>query len=110
MKKEQDEIWQNLQRMQGNKLEGLTLKQLEALEEELFGAMKRVTAKKAEAVVQEKEAEKKLCIICMEKPRDIVFVDCSHLCCCQACSDKVTNCPLCRKQVTSKLKVFDVNS
>ena len=38
-----------------------------------------------------------LCVVCLEKPYDTVFLRCGHLCCCSACVGRVKNkCPICR--------------
>jgi len=47
------------------------------------------------------------CVVCW-KPfsREILFLPCKHFSCCPQCSKKLTNCPLCRSVIASKIKVF----
>jgi len=52
----------------------------------------------------EKE-DQKLCIICLERPRDILFLPCGHFSVCSECAD-LTTCPICRITVEKKQKVF----
>ena len=43
------------------------------------------------------DAYPELCVVCLEKPYDTVFLRCGHLCCCSACVGRVKNkCPICR--------------
>lgn len=45
------------------------------------------------------------CIICMEKQRNVIFIPCYHLICCQNCGlTNVSNeCPECKKKIEKKL-------
>ena len=45
-----------------------------------------------------------LCNICFEKRRDTVF-NCGHTACTK-CSEHLTNCHMCRIQITAKIKMF----
>jgi hypothetical protein len=38
----------------------------------------------------------KLCAVCMEREREIVFDGCKHYVCCTDCSRRCTSCPICR--------------
>ena len=46
----------------------------------------------------------KTCVICMENKRDVVFRPCNHFVCCEHCSSKLTNCPLCRAVINNKTR------
>ena len=46
------------------------------------------------------------CVVCLDAPRSAVFVDCGHLVVCNACAEKVRECPLCRKPKTKVLRVY----
>ena len=50
--------------------------------------------------------ELKLCVICLDKERDMVLTPCFHLCLCTECSVPLTRCPLCRNEIVSKNKVY----
>jgi len=56
--------------------------------------------------VPENAMEQNLCIICMDKQKNSVFVPCGHECVCHPCGDKFMRqaasklCPLCRDRVT----------
>lgn len=47
------------------------------------------------------KVEVKECIICMTKPRNIVF-NCEHFICCIDCANKCEFCPTCRSDIISK--------
>jgi hypothetical protein len=47
-----------------------------------------------------------VCVVCLEKQREIVFVTCGHLICCQVCSGKVSLCPVCREDIQRRQRVF----
>ena len=48
---------------------------------------------------------KKSCIACYMNDICIIFKPCNHLCICEKCSEKVNYCPMCRKLITSRIKV-----
>lgn len=48
--------------------------------------------------------ENQLCVVCLEKPKSIMFQDCKHVCLCETCLGKLEQqtrttykCPICRK-------------
>jgi len=54
----------------------------------------------------------KTCVVCMDNPADIAFIPCGHKKTCQKCSDVVMKtqkkqCPICRKNITNAIKIFD---
>ncbi|GIZ02626.1 hypothetical protein CEXT_12071 [Caerostris extrusa] len=49
---------------------------------------------------------KDICKICMSEEMNIVFEPCRHLVSCQNCAQVLFNCPLCRKPITNRMKVF----
>ena len=47
------------------------------------------------------------CVVCMDRPRGVVFAPCWHVAVCQGCADKCGNvCPVCRTKVKSSNVVF----
>jgi hypothetical protein len=47
-----------------------------------------------------------LCLVCGERKKNIVFLNCYHLAMCQQCGDKATVCCLCKMRVVKTLVVF----
>lgn len=45
------------------------------------------------------------CVICLDDLCHVIFLPCGHMCCCVACGDPITLCPLCRADVAQKLVV-----
>jgi hypothetical protein len=39
------------------------------------------------------------CVVCMEAAKQIVFIPCAHYYCCDACSSKMSKCPVCRSPI-----------
>jgi len=57
----------------------------------------------------ERETQEKIsCKLCMEDDISVVFLPCGHLCCCSSCANlpAVKNCPICREEIGSKIRVF----
>jgi hypothetical protein len=58
----------------------------------------------------EKEKEDKTCIVCMDKRRSIVLVECRHFCMCEDCVHRLyytsSGCPICRIQITDFWSVY----
>eukprot|EP01116_Phalansterium_solitarium_P004271 TRINITY_DN15231_c0_g1_i1.p1 TRINITY_DN15231_c0_g1~~TRINITY_DN15231_c0_g1_i1.p1 ORF type:complete len:372 (+),score=101.73 TRINITY_DN15231_c0_g1_i1:144-1259(+) len=47
------------------------------------------------------------CLVCLERPSDVVFIPCGHLCVCNGCSAKITTrCPYCNVDFVSKQTIF----
>ena len=45
------------------------------------------------------------CQTCREKPINTAF-QCGHMFCCKDCAEQLSNCPLCRVEITSTIPVF----
>ncbi|KAK3527296.1 hypothetical protein QTP86_018600, partial [Hemibagrus guttatus] len=46
------------------------------------------------------------CVVCMEDRSLVVFLPCGHICCCQVCSDALQSCPLCRSNITQRIRLY----
>jgi hypothetical protein len=50
--------------------------------------------------LQLKWSEKdRTCVVCLEREREVVLDPCRHYCLCLECSDHLSQCPLCRRQI-----------
>ncbi|CAG0901887.1 unnamed protein product [Darwinula stevensoni] len=47
-----------------------------------------------------------LCKVCLVKEQDCVFLDCRHMVACLPCAERVRNCPICRKVIAQRIKIF----
>ncbi|KAM9594641.1 E3 ubiquitin-protein ligase LRSAM1 isoform 1-T5 [Morphnus guianensis] len=52
------------------------------------------------------EEKKSECVVCMEQETQMIFLPCGHVCCCQTCCDQLHTCPLCRKDITQRIRIF----
>lgn len=50
--------------------------------------------------------DQRLCIICFEKEKNIIFLPCRHFSTCESCSLLLKECPSCRKTIQSVEKFF----
>ncbi|XP_060768891.1 E3 ubiquitin-protein ligase LRSAM1 isoform X2 [Neoarius graeffei] len=46
------------------------------------------------------------CVVCMEDRSLVVFLPCGHICCCQVCSDALHSCPLCRSDISQRIRLY----
>ncbi|GAA6095227.1 E3 ubiquitin-protein ligase LRSAM1 [Tachysurus ichikawai] len=46
------------------------------------------------------------CVVCMEDRSLVVFLPCGHICCCQVCSDALLSCPLCRSNISQRIRLY----
>ncbi|XP_063172421.1 E3 ubiquitin-protein ligase LRSAM1 isoform X2 [Candoia aspera] len=46
------------------------------------------------------------CVVCMELEAQVVFLNCGHVCCCQSCSEALHTCPLCRREIVQRIRLF----
>ena len=58
--------------------------------------------------INNKLKSNKLCIICLENPKTILFYPCNHLVCCKMCGKdgRIKKCPVCNKKIDKKMTVF----
>ncbi|KAI7855867.1 hypothetical protein BDC45DRAFT_504908 [Circinella umbellata] len=80
--------------------ERLHQSQLKELEEKHQKQIKKMKEEKEDGVL--------LCTICFDNKMDCLLLDCRHLASCMKCAQKTTNnqCPICRQQVTTFLRVY----
>uniref|UniRef100_A0A8B9M628 Leucine rich repeat and sterile alpha motif containing 1 n=1 Tax=Accipiter nisus TaxID=211598 RepID=A0A8B9M628_9AVES len=52
------------------------------------------------------EEKKSECVVCMEQETQMIFLPCGHVCCCQTCCAQLHTCPLCRKDITQRIRIF----
>ena len=57
--------------------------------------------------------EEKLCVLCLDAPKDHIIIPCGHQCVCRACAEKLKKarsplCPFCRTPIHATCKVFVV--
>jgi hypothetical protein len=64
--------------------------------------------KKNETILNENEdlQDKYYCKICYTKNKNIVVEPCCHFISCRECSEKFTNCPICRCPIETRLILF----
>lgn len=46
------------------------------------------------------------CVVCMETVSQVIFLPCGHVCCCQVCSEALQNCPLCRSNISQRIRLY----
>jgi hypothetical protein len=67
----------------------------------------RLNAENAGLLLRTEEMEKRLdCVVCMDRPRDVLYKKCKHMCVCETCAKTVTKCPLCSSGSTTRINVF----
>lgn len=47
-----------------------------------------------------------ICLICMNNYRNILFIPCNHFVTCEMCCELLNLCPICRKEILNKIKVY----
>lgn len=36
----------------------------------------------------------------------MIFLPCGHVCCCQSCCERLLTCPLCRRDIAQRIRIF----
>jgi hypothetical protein len=95
------------------KVDKKTMVKLEKQEEEITERHKIEVEKLAAAHARELEADGDKtsqlldCVVCMNAPKNVCLIPCSHVCLCEECADGWSApCPICRADVTMQRKVF----
>ena len=78
-----------------------------------MGETERPTGQQKWRYELEKEKDKRLCVICQDKVKNILLLPCRHVCLCQRCLQDIKHgrvhlikCPLCRHDIQSTMEVF----
>ena len=50
--------------------------------------------------------EQRLCSVCLDLEKNVVFLPCAHLCCCDKCAPQLRKCPICRKGIRGSVRVY----
>ena len=51
--------------------------------------------------------QQEACVICMDRQRNVVILDCGHICCCLECVQQVNNCPVCRRAIARLVPTYN---
>jgi hypothetical protein len=51
--------------------------------------------------------DRKICVVCLDKPKCMLFLPCKHLAVCQDCAGRVRDCPVCRTRVQNTIHIYD---
>ena len=80
------------------------IKRLETDRDTLLARLGGIDAKK-----RARDETDDLCSICLDKPRTMALVPCGHKCLCSGCASKwdKQKCPMCRKLVTSTMRIYE---
>ena len=46
------------------------------------------------------------CSVCYENNSIIMFIGCGHVCSCNECSNRLSNCPICRMRINGRQRIF----
>ncbi|XP_069799020.1 E3 ubiquitin-protein ligase LRSAM1 isoform X2 [Dendropsophus ebraccatus] len=46
------------------------------------------------------------CVVCMELEAQSIFLPCGHVCCCANCGDALQTCPLCRTDISQRIRIY----
>lgn len=70
--------------------------------------LEEIESLKRSAKITKENEESKECRICLDNRCEIALFPCGHVCLCDACSRNgaLVQCPICRAQITRRLKVF----
>lgn len=75
-------------------------------EEELSRAEGALARANERAEALEEAADDKLCCICLDEHKSVMFEPCRHVSMCGACASQVDQCPLCKVVPTRKVSVY----
>lgn len=54
----------------------------------------------------ERLKSERLCVICLSKDKNVLFLPCAHLAACLDCSLSLQNCPMCRAKIQASVRTF----
>jgi len=99
----------------GENLKGLSMKELEELEDLHHKGIKKVGVAKQEQLQtellklqREKEQlqDQAKCVVCIDTPISVVLIPCGHRNLCKSCAASLKTCPLCRTAITNRIDTY----
>ena len=54
----------------------------------------------------ERLKNERLCVICLAKDKNVLFLPCAHLAACLECSLSLKMCPICRSKIQATVRTF----
>ncbi len=83
-----------------------SLAELSSIEEQVRRSLDRII--KAKEMASSNLEDARMCVICKENPKSVLFLNCRHLCVCIECGhlDILVQCPLCRMEIREKMNVY----
>jgi hypothetical protein len=83
-----------------------SLVELNSIEERVRRSLDRII--RAKEVASSNLEDARVCVICKENPKSVLFLNCRHLCVCNECGhlDILVHCPLCRMEIREKINVY----
>uniref|UniRef100_A0A8C0X8I1 E3 ubiquitin-protein ligase LRSAM1 n=1 Tax=Castor canadensis TaxID=51338 RepID=A0A8C0X8I1_CASCN len=86
--------------------------ELKLPKDEVFGVLEPPTTPQEPESVRpsappaELEVQASECVVCLEREAQMIFLTCGHVCCCQQCCQPLHTCPLCRQEITQRLRIY----
>jgi len=85
--------------------------EVEAVQTRLEGSLEVIRNEHKVRLQREKnrlrcEKDQQLCSVCLGVPKCILLTPCNHICVCEACGDRLSNCPMCKTAVQGRIKVY----
>lgn len=56
--------------------------------------------------VESTDKPEEQCVVCLENKKSYLFAPCGHICCCANCHSDLTSCPVCRANISSRIRAF----
>lgn len=75
---------------------------------DLASALASATAAVSTETVRRERAggDSRTCVCCLDRPRNMVLLDCMHVVACEACAPRLRECPMCRAPVAQTRRIF----
>jgi len=82
--------------------------QIEQIEANMLDGLRALLLKKEQLreVSRSQQESRTQCIVCMDAAREVLFTPCGHVVCCEACAERVPNCPSCRAVVCKNVRAY----
>lgn len=97
-----------INQMNGNDIHNKNLEYLTSLEHNLRTALDKVVRQKETLKSKNVVDDGRLCVICHDGQKSVLFLPCRHLCVCRSCGhiERLNQCPLCRQKIEETLQVY----
>jgi len=97
-----------LANLKGDELDELDINKLDELQKIIQSTGYKIEKRKRDLLMEKEQQfiDQKLCCVCCEREKNVLILQCKHMCVCAMCASSLTKCPICRRKIESSIQIY----